>query len=81
MKVVRHRSTNGTLRPPQNCPPEVPKDVVPLTTGRPVDGHTPMRTYWEPTEEDISNILAGAVIELTIYGRVHPVLGMKVTMP
>jgi hypothetical protein len=81
MKVVRHRSSNGTLRPPQNCPSEVAKEVVPLTTQKTDQGNSVMRTYWQPSEEDISNILAGGVIELSIYGRVHPMLAMKVTMP
>lgn len=52
-----------------------------MTNGRPIDGHTPMRTYWQPSEEDISNILAGGVVELTVFGRTHPVIAMKVTMP
>jgi hypothetical protein len=81
MKAVKHRSSNGTLRPPQNAPKEVPQVVVPLTTERRVDGHNPMRSYWQPSEEDIANILAGGLVELTVYGQVHPVIHMKVAMP
>jgi hypothetical protein len=81
MKAVKHRSSNGTLRPPHSAPEEVPKMAIPLSTGKTVDGHTPMRTYWQPSEEDIANILAGGLVELTVYGQVHPVIHMKVSMP
>jgi hypothetical protein len=81
MKVVRHRSTNGTLRPPSEVPPEVFQGgPVPLTTVK-ADKFTAMKTYWQPSEEDIANILAGGIIEMTVYGKNHPVMNLKVTMP
>jgi hypothetical protein len=82
MKVIRHRSTNGILKPPSDLPPEVFEGgPVPLTTTKVQDKFTAMKTYWQPTEEDIANILAGGILELTIYGKTHPVMGLKVTMP
>ena len=82
MKVIRHRSTNGTLRPPNDIPSEVFEGgPVPLTTTRVDERFIAMKTYWQPSEEDISNILAGAVVEMTIYGKSHPVMNLKITMP
>lgn len=82
MQAIRHRSTNGILRPPKDTPPEVFKEgSIPLTTLTVSERFTAMKTYWRPSEEDISNILAGGLLELTIYGKLHPVIGLKITMP
>lgn len=80
MKAIKHSSSNGSLRCPQNAPYGVPTYSVPLTTKADNNG-TAMTTFWEPSEEDIANILAGGIVELTVYGPVHPMIQMKVAMP
>lgn len=38
-----------------------------------------MHSYWKPSEQDISNILAGQPIRLTVFGPAHPPVAVAVT--
>lgn len=38
-----------------------------------------MHSFWQPSEQDIANILAGVPIRLTIVGGAHPPVAINVT--
>ncbi|MDB5990056.1 MAG: hypothetical protein JWQ10_1459 [Herbaspirillum sp.] len=38
-----------------------------------------MYSFWQPTEVDIANILAGVPIRLSVFGRAHPPVAIAVT--
>ncbi len=37
-----------------------------------------LHSYWKPTEVELAKLNAGALIRLTIFGEVHPPVGMDV---
>ncbi|MCY0858485.1 hypothetical protein [Cupriavidus sp. D39] len=38
-----------------------------------------MHSFWQPTEQDIANILAGMPIRLSVFGEMHPPVAVAVT--
>ncbi len=38
-----------------------------------------LHSYWQPSEQDIANILAGLPIRLTVFGRGHPPVAIAVS--
>lgn len=85
MKCIQHHTSNGTVRLPETIPTELAKELpaarsYPITK-RVTKGFHEIKTYWQPTEVDIANILAGGVVVLHTYHSVLPVSRLSVEMP
>lgn len=77
MKVVRHGSNNTWLLAPKGVPRGVEVIKSAPATRAVTAGLKNIRTYWQPSEQDIANLLAGGLIELVVYGE-RSMLGMKI---
>ena len=77
MQCVQHKTNNMVLRGDhiENC-----YDVTAtLVFDTPTD--TRILTYWQPSEQDIANILAGHLVCLSVFGRAHPPVAITVEAP
>lgn len=75
MHPIKTESTNTIYGPPRDADEKVKAIInsLPVTI---VDGV--MHSFWQPSETDIANILAGIPVRLSILGSVHPALTLAV---
>lgn len=72
------------INSPKDVPEEECGDVVALVgqiSGGIFDGGPIIRTFWQPSEEELAALNAGAVIELDFYDVGMPMTAMNVEYP
>lgn len=76
MQPIKTESTNVIYEPPRNTnvPDKTKVASLPVTRE---DGM--LHSFWQPSETDIANILAGVPIRLSILGKSHPAVSLAVT--
>lgn len=76
MTPVKHRLATHRFHGPPGS------GIAPLYVEARVENAEPMLvSYWQPTEEEIANILAGGVVALSILGGGQPPVRIGVVMP
>lgn len=79
MKPVRIKGATGVLGPPAGWD-HATAPVVDLYVRQDVYfGRPTVASAWQPSEEDIANILAGEPIILRIFGTGHPPVMLSTT--
>lgn len=73
MYPIRHNTNNTLYRSPEG---EKPMGDLPVTAT--ADGMV-IYSFWQPSEQDIANILAGVPIRLGMMGGLHPPVSIEVT--
>lgn len=83
MKSIRPEDSNLTLAPPADWNAERDGPCETLYGVRSVDDFKNVinQTLWEPTEEELAALNAGARIVLTIWGVPHPPVAIDVSQP
>lgn len=76
LKPVRQPHNNLMLGAPADWD-ESKGDCIGLPATRGEDGV--IHSYWQPSETDIANILAGMPIRLSVFSAVHPPVAINVT--
>ncbi len=74
MAPVKTDSTNRMYRPPKDAEKDCIEDL-PVT----IDVNGVQHSFWQPTEVDIANILAGVPVRLSIMSKGHPPVALAVT--
>ncbi len=76
MSPVKHLTNNHVFGAPDSM-----KDCVDLPVTCTMHlGHGAIKSYWQPSEEDIANILAGGKVCLYIIGNGMPPVAMAVEL-
>lgn len=76
MIPIKHRLATHRFRGPLGS------GMTPLyVESRVEDAEPVLVSYWQPTEEEIANILAGGVVALSILGGGQPPVRIGVVMP
>jgi len=78
MPPINTKHTNVVLGAPADWDPAVHGQCIGLPAHR--DPSTGLwHSFWQPTEQDIANILAGSPIRLTVFSGSHPPVSISVT--
>jgi hypothetical protein len=78
MMPVRSEHTNAMLGAPKDWNPEQEGECIGLPVHRDQQNNV-FLSFWQPSEQDIANILAGVPIRLTVFGGGHPPVAIAVT--
>lgn len=78
MPPIQTAHTTMILGAPRGWDPQTQGDCVGLPVHRD-EANGRWLSYWQPTEQDIANILAGVPIRLSVYGPGHPPVAIAVT--
>lgn len=70
MRPLQHITNNDVLGAPKGQTIEQCA-ALPITRSVYEDGTPAVVSYWEPTQEEIIQLLAGKLIRLTILGTTH----------
>jgi hypothetical protein len=79
MQPVRTDACNAVFVAPADWHVEIDGECVDLPIHADITLGV-MHSYWQPSEEDIANILAGLPIRLTVFGRSHPPVAIAVSI-
>ena len=78
MPPVNTKHTNVVLGAPVDWDPVTHGECIGLPAHR--DQVTGCwHSFWQPTEQDIANLLAGLPIRLTVFSGAHPPVSVAVT--
>lgn len=80
MDVVKHRTNNAAMEPNVSVRSHFEGQPATPFTNTHVRGMPAMKTYWRPTEVELSNLLAGGHVVLTVFGTAHPPSKLTVEM-
>jgi len=71
MYPIVHSSSNRVYRGPEGADNigKMPATVV----------EDAIYSFWQPSEQDIANILAGVPVRLGVLGKTHPIVSLEVT--
>lgn len=74
MTPIIHESSNRLYTSPKDRISHYTVGDLPATVD---NGH--IYTFWQPSEVDIANIIAGMPIRLCVIGKSHPAISLEVT--
>lgn len=85
MNPIKHPSNNVEYQKPENWDEATQGECKTLSVTRELkfdpavnELRLEIKSYWQPTEEEIASILAGKPVTLAIYGSEHPVVWVAV---
>lgn len=79
MIPIQHPTNNHKFAAPEGHDQKaLPCETLGVTIGRDDSGAPVMASYWMPTPEELSCLIAGSPVMLFVFGTGHPIVALGV---